>query len=140
MNTQTLIKQGRDLIVRAWALHGRATLACDCGAEEVYINNDGVDFDGDAELAGRLIDHARYAHSGPRAILATLPPVTVVDFALDALVAPAGLTSHQLRAHAMVMNLKASHSSSLDVREYLSAKATAYRAAADALDAEAATS
>jgi len=63
---------------------------------------------------------------------------TLTQQAAAAIVAPAGLTSHQLRAHATVMNLKASSSSSLDVREYLSAKATAYRAAADALDAAAA--
>ena len=65
---------------------------------------------------------------------------TLTQQAAAAIVAPAGLTVRQLRAHATVMNLKASRSSSLDVREYLSAKATAYRAAADALDAEAAAS
>ena len=64
---------------------------------------------------------------------------TLTQQAAAAIVAPAGLTVRQLRSSATVMNLKASRSSSLDVREYLSAKATAYRAAADALDAEAAS-
>ena len=64
---------------------------------------------------------------------------TLIEQAAAAIVA-AGLTVRQLRSSATAMNLEASRSSSLDVREYLSAKATAYRAAADALDAEAATS
>lgn len=57
---------------------------------------------------------------------------TITEIAKPAIVAPENMTAAELRIEATRLNMQASRSSSLDLREFCTAKATVYRAAADA--------
>jgi len=60
---------------------------------------------------------------------------TLTQIAASSIVAPEGLTARELRIEATASLMHASRTVSLDLREYLIAKARVYRAAADALEA-----
>jgi hypothetical protein len=66
-------------IVEAVTANGQpGTISCDCGADEVYLEGDVTVDEVEASVAA-LIDHARYAHLGPRSIIVTRRAEVVVD-------------------------------------------------------------
>lgn len=72
-----------DLIVKATFAHGPCTLSCDCGDQQVWLTADTTAVD-DLERVMRLIEHARYAHAGRRAIIVTPQPSILVDYSTKA--------------------------------------------------------
>lgn len=65
------------LIQDTYANHGRGTLSCDCGAWEAYIDGDAVGSSADTARIKDLIEHARFDHVGPRAVLFTAPIIVL---------------------------------------------------------------
>lgn len=66
-------------IVEAVTADGKpGTISCDCGAEEVYLEGDVTVAEVEARVAS-LIEHARYDHMSPRAIIVTRRAEVVVD-------------------------------------------------------------
>jgi len=64
-----------------------------------------------------------------------MPAQTLTQIATSSIVAPEGLTARELRVEATGFLMLASRTDSLDVREYMIAKASAYRAAAATIEA-----
>lgn len=72
--------EAQKLILRVHVGHRSGTLSCDCGSHEVWLDGNAATAD-DVQRVARLIEHTRYDHAGPRAVLVTLPPVVLVDYA-----------------------------------------------------------
>lgn len=70
-----------EIIERVYAAHGACTIMCDCGDLEIVIDGDSINSEADTveRRVEALIDHARYDHISPRAIIATVH-TTIIDF------------------------------------------------------------
>jgi len=72
--------EAQKVITRTIVRHRRGTVSCDCGGFEVYVDSDSTTPER-AEQVARLIEHARFEHATPRAIIVTLEPVVLIDYA-----------------------------------------------------------
>lgn len=80
-----LMVEAQKVITRTIVRHGRGTVSCDCGGFEVYLDSANASTaDDPIEQVARLVEHARYDHVTPRAIIVTLEPIVVVDYAAEA--------------------------------------------------------
>lgn len=71
------------LISRVVLGYGSGTLSCDCGGHEVWIDGSTATAH-DVQMVGRLIEHARYDHVTPRAVLVHRAPEVLVDYSTEA--------------------------------------------------------
>lgn len=67
---------GKSLVETVLAAHGRCSISCDCGSQEMWIDADISQ--ADFEKAQRLIEHAAFDHVGRRSIIMQ-KPVDVLD-------------------------------------------------------------
>lgn len=81
MTTSTL-DTAAELIERIYTERGACTLSCDCGAVETVVDSDAVGDDVAARRLAATIEHARYDHSSPRTVVATLH-VLALDTAVE---------------------------------------------------------
>jgi hypothetical protein len=72
------LEQASSLIQATYTAHGRGTLSCDCGAWEAVVDADCSS--ADVLKVRDLIEHARFDHVSPRAVI-YVRPIVVLDTA-----------------------------------------------------------